>query len=202
MKIANTYEVRPNDPLQKGKQGFPKMSEQGVSLVELMVTMGIIAILALTAGFMYQGWMGGYKMEKITKELYTDLMNTRGLAVTRSRMYFVTLVDANNYSVTEDTNDSAVRGDTVGGISDAVLPTYPKRVEYALNWNAAVPVNRVFSIDKRGIMNVVGSDPFPVPDPIISLTTAADIDPDYNCIVISQTRIKMGKMTGGNCVER
>lgn len=170
-----------------------RLNDKGVTLIELMIVVVIIGILAVALGFTYVGWMGAYKMEKVTKELHTDLMNARSLALTQNRMYFVTLVDANNYTVTADTNDSATLN-----VGDLPLPTYPKRVEYALNWNAAAPVNRVISMDKRGIIAVVGTTPFPA-DPVISLTTAADVDPDYNCIVISQTRINMGKMSGGNC---
>lgn len=182
-----------------------RMNDKGVTLIELIIVSAIIAILAVALGFSYEGWMSGYRIETATKELYTDLMNTRSLAMTRNRMYFMTLIDVNNYSVREDTNDTTVPGDNVGGVTDLLQPTYPKTAAYALNWAGAAPVNRTVGIDKRGMIRVFNNnvldDPFPVPDPIVSLATPAGIDPDYNCIVISQTRINMGKMNvaGTDC---
>ena len=180
---------------------YGSMNQRGVTLIEMVVVSAIIVILAVAAGFAYQGWMGRYKMEKMSKELYTDLMNTRSLALTRSRMYFVTLIDANNYSVTEDTNDSLVRGDTVGGVTDRVLATYPKNIEYAFSWGGAVPANQTVSFDKRGVMNIGGTICF---NSDFNADGTDDVDPDYDCIVISQTRIKMGRLTtrmsaGGAC---
>jgi len=170
-----------------------RMDDKGITLTELLIVVGIIGILAVALGFIYTGWMGPYKMEKATKDLYTSLMSARSLALTQNRMYFVTLVDANNYSVTADTNDS-----TTLNAGDLPLATYPKRVEYPLNWNGAAPANRSISFDKRGIINL---EPAAVwVDSVISLTTAANVDPDYNCIVISQTRIRMGKWNLGTGV--
>ena len=170
------------------------MNDKGVSLIELLVVAAVVGILAVALGFTYVGWVGAYKMEKATKDLYTDLMNARSLALTQNRMYFATLVDGNNYSVTPDTNDS-----TALDAGDVIMPSYPKRVQYAISWNGAAPVNRSISFDKRGVIGVVGTTPFPA-DPVITLATSADVDPDYNCIVISQTRINMGKRNLGTGV--
>jgi prepilin-type N-terminal cleavage/methylation domain-containing protein len=62
-----------------------EMNKGGVTLIELTVVFTIIGILAVALGYSYADWMGKYKVEKATKELYTDLMNARYMAVTRNR---------------------------------------------------------------------------------------------------------------------
>jgi prepilin-type N-terminal cleavage/methylation domain-containing protein len=163
------------------------MNRRGVTLVELLVVVSIIAILAIALGFTYQGWMGRYKVERQTKDIFTDLTAARTNALTRSRMFFITL-NATNYSMSEDSNDNIIA-------DEAPPPPFPKTVEYRINWNGADPAGQVISFDRRGILNVGGT---------LSLTAAsAETDPDYNCIILSQTRINMGKMNaGGNCDAR
>jgi len=166
----------------RGIRPFPA-GEKGFSLVELMVVIAIVGVLAIALGYTYEGWMGRYKVEKATKDLYTDLMTARVNAMTRQRMYFVA-INAANYSMSADTNDSAALD-----AGDAVQPTFPKAVEYALNENFA---GNVLSFDKRGVVSPNGS---------IWFTTT--MDSDYDCIVIFSTRVNMGKRDGGgNCVAK
>ncbi len=79
------------------------MKNRGVTLIELVVVISIISILVIALGFTYQGWVGGYKVEKQTKELYSDLMNARGMAMTRNRAYFVDFPTATLYRLSADT---------------------------------------------------------------------------------------------------
>lgn len=172
------------------------MNKRGVTLVELIVVISIIGILVIALGFSYVGWQGAYKVEKVTKELYTDLMNARGMAMTRNRNYFVDFPTTTSYRASADTaavNNFALEGDGFwdadgNGILDpvhTVLPTFPKTVEYVINENLT---GNTITFDKRGLVSPNGS---------IWFTSTAD--PDYDCIVIFTTRINIGKWDGANC---
>jgi prepilin-type N-terminal cleavage/methylation domain-containing protein len=168
------------------------MNRRGVTLVELMVVMSIIAILAIALGFTYQGWMGRYKVERQTKDIYTDLMDARGRAQTRGTAYFFDVntpappAGRGRYRVIEDTNGNL---NSEPGAGDTVPVTFPKTVEYVITMNGGGGI----TFDRRGTASASRT---------ICVTTTAD--PDYDCIMVSATRINMGKLTtqisaGGAC---
>jgi len=174
---------------------FAMNREEGITLIELAVTVSIIAILIFALGFEYSNWMGRYKAENQMKEMYIDLMNTRARAMERNRIHFVTGT-ANQYAIYEDTNPGPDGNGTLEPASDDRLPRYPKTVEYAMTWTGA---GSQIDFDRRGIMSPSGS---------IYLTSSTDpavsANRDYDCIEISQTRINMGKWdaTATKCVEK
>jgi prepilin-type N-terminal cleavage/methylation domain-containing protein len=178
------------------------MRDRGVTLVELLVVVAIVSILVIALGFSYQGWQGAYKVEKATKDIYTDLTDARIRASTRNRMYFA---DFNfpapppgngTYRIAEDTDDDGEGDADADGVIDAVhtiLPPFPKTVEYPITWGP-----RIINFNKRGMVEPRGQ----ALGGTICLTTTAN--PDYDCIRISQTRINMGRLTtqisaGGAC---
>ena len=173
-----------------------KRNNRGVTLLELIVVISVVGILASVLGFSYVDWMGKYKVEKATKELYADLMNVRCMAMMRNSNHFVDFnfpappAGYGTYRIAEDTNGDCEGDDNADGIIDAsghtFLPSFPKTVEYPITNNF---IGRIINFDKRGIVQPRGKA---LGGTICFFT---DKDPDYDCIVISPTRIIMGKLT-------
>jgi len=167
-----------------------KMNNRGITLIELIVVVTVIAILVVALGFEFRGWVGGYRVESQVKEIYVDLMNARARAMQRNRAHFVDFPIATQYRIQEDTNDD--------NVSDTTLPTFPKTVGYTINWDGGGTIR----LDNRGVISFPTIDADPAVVGIISLTLPADVTPDYDCIELGPTRINMGLITGGICVAR
>lgn len=174
----------------------------GVTLVELVVVITIIGILAVALGFSFQGWLGGYKIEKQTKEMYVDLMNGRARAMQRNRAHFVTLATT-QYTIYEDTNPDPDGDGNLQTASDSPLPALTKEAEelrgYKLNWTGS---GTTITFDTRGLASPNGSlwlDTDPAMPSCCYDNSCSVVDrykciyPDYNCIVVFSTRINIGK---------
>jgi type IV fimbrial biogenesis protein FimT len=179
----------------------------GITLIELIIVISIIGILAVALGFSFQGWIGGYRIESQVKEMYVDLMNARARAMQRNRVHFVTLATT-QYTIQEDISPWP-DGDESLTVADNTRPTgYNDPIpllqknlnpNYPITWSGISDTQIKFT--KRGLSN---------DNKTICVNT--DADADYNCIVISPSRINLGRLTkkipdGGacnatNCVSR
>lgn len=153
-------------------------ANRGITLIELIIVITIIGILIVALGFSFQGWMGSYRVESQTKEMYVDLMNARARATQRNRAHFV-VVNAGNYQIFEDTNEN---GSYTAG-TDRAIPgfTTAKTLKYSSNWTGTV------MMDTRGLVSTN-----PGPNATIQFNTGTN-NSDYDCIVLFSTRINIGK---------
>jgi type IV fimbrial biogenesis protein FimT len=167
------------------------MNNRGMTLIELLIVITIIGVLVTALSFTYQGWVSVYKVESQTKEMYIDLINTRARAMQRNLMYFVNFT-ATEYDIYEDTNNNGLYNagpDLL--VSQRILETrYP-----VLSSVAGIAFNA------KGLSNSLNNK-----NSICSNAPADANNADYNCITISTTRVKMGKLTlsiadGGACAD-
>jgi prepilin-type N-terminal cleavage/methylation domain-containing protein len=173
------------------------MNNDGVTLPELLVVVSIISILMLALGFEFRGWMGSYNVESEIKEMYVDMMNARANAMQKNRAYFVDLPSSNQeqYAIYEDDYDATyntISGDSVLQIgadpntSDNLV--VQKTLKHTIVPSLAAGVRR-FYFNKNGESSLSDSSPN-------TIRISSTADPDYDCIILSQTRIKMGKWNG------
>ncbi len=168
------------------------MKDSGITLIELLVVVAIIGLLIVALGFSYEGWMGNYKLESQTKDLYFDLADARSNAMLHKRVHWVVLEDQ-QYTIYEDTNP-APDGNGILEAQDTQI--LQKRYEYGYRLaplgGPALP--QVISFDTRGLMGWV---------PALNERTFRFIntrDPDFDCLVIERAQMRMGEYNPGTAV--
>jgi type IV fimbrial biogenesis protein FimT len=167
------------------------MHREGFTLVEILITIAILGILLLIAVTDFKGIREKYRVEAETKQLYADLMDARAQAMQRNRIFFVRFSGATgtSYATYEDTN-TAPDGN---GIWDNTADTRVTNVTVEHTITTALTGGVfVFEFNRNGIASATGDIRF-----------SSTAQPDYNCITILPTRIKMGQYIGvGACVEK
>lgn len=167
-----------------------KAGAGGFTLAEILITLAILGILLVVAVGNFGGLNEKYKVEAETKQLYADLMDARGRAMQRNRMFFVRFpgTSTNRYATYED-NNTAPDGN---GAWDDALDAKVADVTVAHTITISFPGGvSAFEINRNGIASVTGS-----------LRFSSTATPDYDCITIGPTRIRMGQFGGGVCVEK
>jgi len=170
------------------------MRQNGLTLIELVVVIAIIGILAVVAGFEFTGWMARYRVESQIKEMYADLMSERVRAMQRNIQYVAEMAN-NQYVICEDTNGNNICDNPAETANSSISQALSKfNLRYQLNWGFSGGASRIV-MDRRGIAAQNGSIWLVQPDG----TIWGPADVDYDCIVISNTRINLGKYDGANC---
>ena len=160
------------------------MGRRGFTIVEVMIVIAILGILVVIGVTDFRGLTEKYKVEAETKQFYADLMDARGRAMQRNRWFFVQ-VASTGYATFED--GPLPDGDTLPNGNDNLVTNVSLRHEI-LNDLAG---GGSFGFNRNGIANDNGT-----------IRLKSNVHPDYDCITIKPTRIKMGEFVDGACVEK
>jgi len=172
------------------------MKDSGITLIELLVVVSIIFLLIIAMGFSYEGWLGNYRLESQTKELYFDLTDARSSAMTKNRVHWAILQEQ-QYRIIEDTNPPP-DGNAVLEAQDTQLLL--KRYEYGFELGplGAFAMPQIITFDTRGLIDWApgGQD--------IQFRFINTRDPDFDCISIEPSRMWMGEYdpTTTDCERR
>ena len=171
------------------------MKENGFSLLEVLVVIAIAGILAGLGVANMQGLMRKHTVDSQTRRIQTDLMNVRLMAMNKNRTHFVT-ISSGGYTAYDDTNPAPNGDDTLTVGSDSVVLT-PQNLNLStvkasdflpISWNGSSQIN----FNARGLST----------SPNTTVCIFSDVNPIYDCVKISPTRVLLGKLsTQGSCSD-
>jgi type IV fimbrial biogenesis protein FimT len=168
----------------------------GFTLIELLVVIAIIALLAAIGISSMGEFVRMNRIQNQTRRIFADLSSMRIMAMNTNRVHFMQFASDGTYMVLEDTN-----GDQL----PSTPPTDTQRLarkEAPFTWSNTTQVNEPVTtggmlptFDARGYATTTGT---------ICLLRAGKTETGNitNCIVISPTRVRMGKVKlNGGCSE-
>lgn len=157
----------------------------GFSIIELIVVVSIIGILLSIGTINFHNWQVKSGIDKETRELYTDI-NTSRLNSIHTKKRHGLVFNTNNYVMKNYSSDNE-NIDAGSILSTKQLPYAMTKISSGSS--IALSGERII-YDTRGfIFNGVG------------LTVAVNpvSSGSFDCIVISEGRTNIGKMTNGAC---
>ncbi len=157
---------------------------QGLTFLEIIIVMVILAIMASIALPTYQKWVKKNHILNNTKLLFSVINQAKLKAFTEKRtcgLYWPSSSGKTVFLRCDTDYDNSITDS--GGYQDYLSIS----LDETFDFNAGI--SQTFRFSKEGIARDLGN----IKAHDLSVT------PRYNCIVISKTRIKMGVWESGAC---
>jgi len=164
-----------SDYLVKDRRGF--------ALTELIVVIAIIVIAATFATLDFRSYQLKYKIDAQTKEMSADFNDIRSASIQKKKRHGLTITPT-SYTFLRYSSEA----DAASGSGTVVLN---KPVNFRITTLAGADLNALVKFDERGYVS--GINP---PSMAVGFGVA---NAPNDCLVMSVTRVNMGKLNGGVC---
>jgi prepilin-type N-terminal cleavage/methylation domain-containing protein len=155
------------------------MKDDGFTLVEIMVAIGIIAILLALATLDFNSYTRKHNTEAQVKMMFTDLLTAKVDSMHRKMQHTVV------FRVSVNPNDFTIT-DGAGNV------TTQRSLKYPITTSAGAGTNLTLQFDTRGF-NVTAGAPQ-------AICIADENDLAYDSIIVDQVKINLAKKrVGANC---
>jgi prepilin-type N-terminal cleavage/methylation domain-containing protein len=176
-------------------------NNKGFNLVELLIIIAIMGIVAALAAPNLNNLVRKNRIENQTRRIYTDLSNTRIRAMSTNRTHCLIFQPApvNHYQVISDTNGNG-QCDAAPADTEVLKRAGIDIVPFTFTNN--VPPKETITDNLGGgvVFNGRGLARGFSPLGTTVCVTAANIQPARNCVVVSPTWIRMGRLPlGAQC---
>jgi len=159
-------------------------NKKGFTLVEILITITLMGALLAIAGLNFNTWQKKSNIDGQVKEMLADFAEARMTAIHRKSNVMIAL-DSNQYVFRIYTTNEVVGRSTGRSI-------FTKTLKYPILKSGDIGLNgRGFTEDFVVGGGFVSNQTISVP--------SSGVNPAVDCLVVSTTRVNIGRMNGINC---